>query len=418
MSIGRGGADDAPPLLVRATFQCRPRALRLSLVVRSLYLHVPFCPSICPYCDFHKMRRHEGLVARYLDRLDEEAAETAARHPGPLDTVYLGGGTPSHLTDAELTRVFALLARHWSTPARVETTLEADPRTFDAQRLAHFRELGVNRLSIGLQSTQDGVLRFLGRAHDGAEGLGAVHQALEAGFRVNVDVIMAVPGQDLDRDLRSVAELGVRHMSVYTLTIEPHTPFALRGVRVDPDEDADAFETAEAVLAEYGLERYEVSNYAVPGEESRHNQATWRGAWYLGLGPSASSHLPHGPFGTRHKNPPIKDWLAGAAPEADPLSADDVVLERLMTGLRTREGVDLVALEARTGVRVEDAHAVWLDAALRHELLTLDERRTLRASGTGLARLDALLRAFVQTAPAAPSPSPAALEPASTASNS
>lgn len=371
-------------------------------MVRSLYLHVPFCPNICPYCDFHKMRRHEGLVARYLDRLEQEAAEQAARHPGPLDTVYLGGGTPSHLTDGELGRVFALLERHWGAPARLETTLEADPRTFDPGRLARFRDLGVDRLSIGLQSTQDDVLRFLGRVHDGNEGLAAVRQALGAGFRLNVDVIMAVPGQDLERDLRRVADLGARHMSVYTLTIEPHTPFALRGVRVDPEVDADAFETTERVLATYGLERYEVSNYAVPGEESRHNQAYWRGAWYLGLGPSASSHLPHGPFGTRYRNPPIKGWLAGAAPERDPLTATDVVLERLMTGLRTREGVALAELEARTGVRVEDVHAAWLRTALKHDLATLDDDRRLRATGAGLARLDALLRSFVRTGSAAP----------------
>ncbi|MFO7545607.1 MAG: radical SAM family heme chaperone HemW [Trueperaceae bacterium] len=379
-------------------------------MVRSLYMHVPFCPSVCPYCDFHKMRRHEGLVARYLDRLEAEAAELATRHPGPLDTVYLGGGTPSHLTDGELTRVFALLGRHWGTPARLETTLEADPRTFDPERLARFRDLGVDRLSIGLQSTQDDVLRFLGRVHDGTEGLTAVTQALDAGFRVNVDVIMAVPGQDLERDLRRVADLGVRHMSVYTLTVEPHTPFALRGVRVDPDVDADAFETAERVLASYRLERYEVSNYAVPGEESRHNQAYWRGAWYLGLGPSASSHMPHGPFGTRYRNPPIRGWLAGAAPERDPLSAGDVVLERLMTGLRTRDGVDLAELETRTGVHVETIHAPWLRTALRHDLVTLDEVRRLRATGAGLARLDALLLTFVREggsgspAPAAPAP--------------
>jgi putative oxygen-independent coproporphyrinogen III oxidase len=365
-------------------------------MVRSLYLHVPFCPSICPYCDFHKMRRHEGLVARYLDRLEEEAAGLAARHPGPLDTVYLGGGTPSHLTDTELARVFALLERSWGTPARLETTLEADPRTFDRDRLARFRDLGVDRLSIGLQSTQDDVLRFLGRVHDGAEGLDAVRLALDAGFRVNVDVIMAVPGQDLEQDLRRVADLGVRHMSVYTLTIEPHTPFALRGVRVDPDVDADAFETAETVLARYGLERYEVSNYAVPGEESRHNQAYWRGAWYLGLGPSASGHLPEAPYGTRYRNPTMRSWLAGAAPERDPLSAGDVVLERLMTGLRTRDGVDLVELEARTGVPVETVHSAWLDTALRHHLVTLDGARRLRTTGAGLARLDALLLAFVR----------------------
>lgn len=407
--------------------RCRPASCTtlMSAMVRSLYLHVPFCPSICPYCDFHKMRRHEGLVARYLTRLEQEAETASARYPGPLDTVYLGGGTPSHLTDDELARVAAALRRGWGDAAalgrvghgterdagrearrdgpegglaRVEATLEADPLTFDAARLERFRGLGFDRLSIGLQSTQDDVLRFLGRVHDGDQGLAAVRMALAAGFRVAVDVIMAVPGQDLARDLRRVADLGVRHVSVYTLTVEPHTPFALRGVRVDPEADADAFDLAKAVLQEYGLRRYEVSNYAVPGEESLHNTVYWRGGAYLGLGPSASSYLPEGPFGTRLRNAPIKGWLAGEAPEREVLSASDVVLERLMTGLRTLEGVDLAELQAHTGVRVEDVHARWLAAGVRHGLLRVDAERRLRTTEGGLARLDALLRAFVRAA--------------------
>src|SRR5690606_36945949 len=224
---------------------------------------------------------------------------------------------------------------------RLETTLEADPLTFDARRLELFRRLGVTRLSIGLQSSQDAVLAYLGRAHDAEAGLEAVRLALASGMRVNVDVIMAVPGQRLADDLRTVLDLGVNHLSVYSLTIEPDTPFGRRGIVIDPDVDADAFELAGDVVAEYGLERYEVSNFARPGEESLHNLAYWRGDRYLALGPGASAYLPEGAFGTRTKNPPIKTWLLGAPPERDVLDADDVVLERLMTGLRTREGVDL-----------------------------------------------------------------------------
>ena len=370
-------------------------------MVRALYLHVPFCPKVCPYCDFHKMLRDEGLAARYLDRLEAEAAALAASYPGPLDTVYLGGGTPSHLTDAELERVVSMLGRHWGFPARLESTLEADPLTFTPERLRRFAELGFSRLSIGLQSTQDGVLRFLGRQHDGRQGLQALDWALASGLAVNADVITAVIGQDAERDLRAVAGTGAPHMSVYTLTIEPDTPFgwrAARGepVRVDPEREADDFETAARVLAEHGLERYEVSNYALPGHESRHNVAVWRGEGYLGLGPSASSYLPdRGPFGTRYKDPPIRAWLQGAPPEADPLSAADVLLERLLTGLRTRDGVDLAATEALTGLRLEEVAPRWLADATRHELLVREGAR-LRASEAGIARLDALMRAYVR----------------------
>lgn len=364
-------------------------------VVRALYLHVPFCPTVCPYCDFHKMLRHEGLVARYLDRLEVEIAALAERWPGPLDTVYLGGGTPSHLRDAELERVFGLLGRAWGFPATRETTLEADPRTFDRARVEGWRAAGVSRLSIGLQSTDDAVLAFLGRAHDGREGLQAVTWALEAGLRVNADVITAVPGQNARRDLERVAATGVGHMSVYSLTIEPHTPFALRGVRVDPEREADDFEAAPAVLRGWGLERYEVSNFARPGDEARHNLATWRGLPYLGVGPSASSYLPEGPFGVRRRNPDLKGWLAGRPADEDRLDADGWVLERLLAGLRTHEGVDLAELEARAGARLAEAAPHWLHDVLHHGLLELDPGR-LRPTEAGLARLDAVLTAFVR----------------------
>ncbi len=374
-------------------------------MVRHLYLHVPFCPSVCPYCDFHKMLRHEGLVAGYLERLEEEAEEVAERHgSAPLDTLYLGGGTPSHLTDAELERVLAAVRRHWRGAGSLETTLEADPLTFDPPRLRLWRDLGVTRLSIGLQSTQDAVRAFLGRLHDGNQGVQAVTWALEAGFRVNVDVIAAVPGQDLGADLARVVRLGAKHVSVYSLTVEPHTPFALRGVRVDPEQDADAFELAGRLLEAAGLARYEVSNFAVPGEESHHNLAYWSGAYYLALGPSASAYLPEGgPFGTRTKNQPIKTWLLGAAPERDVLSAPEYVLERLLTGLRTAAGVDLAELEARAGLALEEAAPGWLAAMLEAGMLTLNDasRSTvnrLSATPGGLARLDAVMRAYVRAA--------------------
>lgn len=374
----------------------RPLPVDPRPVVKALYLHVPFCPSICPYCDFHKMLRDERLVRRFLDRLEREADELAERYTGPFDTIYLGGGTPSHLSDQELARVTAMLERHWGFPARLETTLEADPLTFDPRRLETFRELGFDRLSIGLQSTDDHVLGTLGRVHNGAQGLQALRWALAAGFRVNADVITAVAGQDAVRDLHTVASTGVPHMSVYTLTIEPGTPFARRGVRVDPQREADDFEATGAVLASYGLERYEVSNFARPGETSLHNQSTWRGEAYLGLGPSASALLPDGgPFGQRRKNPPIRAWLEGGPPESEPRDAKGVVLERLLTGLRTAEGVDLDVLTEQTGIDVRRNAVRWLGDASKHGLLELDGG-TLRATDDGLERLDAVLRSYVR----------------------
>lgn len=366
---------------------------------RSLYLHVPFCPKICPYCDFHKMRRNEGLVAAYLDRLEAEAEELGRLYPGPLDTIYLGGGTPSHLSDAELGRVARMLGRHWGFPALEETTLEADPLTFDAERLRTFRELGFSRLSIGLQSTQDHVLRFLGRRHDGAEGLAAVEAALAAGFEVSADLITAVPEQDARRDLTALAATGVQHISVYSLTVEPFTPFALRGVRIDEDRAADDYLLADEILSGCGYARYEVSNHARPGHESRHNQTYWHGRHFLALGPSAASFLPTpGGLGERRTNPHIRAWLEGGPPERNVLTPEEYVLERLMTGLRTKIGVDLADVLARSGIDVTERFAAVLEPLLRHDLLALTaDGDRLRATPDGLIRLDAVLREFFAT---------------------
>jgi len=345
------------------------------------------------------MRRAAGLVEAYVARIVDEAAAAAARWPGPLDTVYVGGGTPSHLSDAEVDAVLGAIVRGWGGLGTVETTLEADPLTFDRARAERWRAQGITRVSIGLQSTQDDVLRFLGRSHRGGDGLQAIADARAAGLEVSADVITAVPGQDAERDLRAVAAAGANHVSVYTLTIEAHTPFARRGVAVDDDRAADDFDLAEAVLAEHGFERYEVSNHARPGHRSRHNPVYWRGEACLALGPGAAGLLPPGPgdppgaVAVRTLNPPIKAWLRGDPPERTPLQGRDFALEKLMTGLRTLEGVDLEELRATTGIEVATAFPDALGTALRHELLALEGTR-LRATRAGTRVLNAVLRGF------------------------
>jgi oxygen-independent coproporphyrinogen-3 oxidase len=384
---------------------------------RALYVHVPFCPVICPYCDFHKMRRNEALVEAYIERLEAEAAALGARLPAELDTIYLGGGTPSHLTDAELERVIGAVARAWEWPGRLETTLEADPLTFDGQRARRFAEMGFSRLSVGLQSTDGRTLRFLGRAHGHAAGLEAVASAAAAGTAVNADLIVGVPGsaRDVGAELGSLVRAGASHVSVYSLTIEPHTPFARAGVRVDHDHDADEFDAAEAWLEAAGFVHYEVSNYALQGAESHHNWAYWRGEPYLALGPGATRFLPvteqgHGAVGVRSTAPLMKGWLAGDAPslgaagsrergETYSVSAGRWVEDVLMTGLRTREGVDLDAVGARAGI----------DAVGRYgpAVAALTERGLLRRSGTrlvasrrGLRLLNTVLGRLLDAEPA------------------
>jgi oxygen-independent coproporphyrinogen-3 oxidase len=369
---------------------------RATTSVRHLYVHVPFCPTICPFCDFHVLERRRGAVDAYLQRLDREAAETAERfslQPGDLDTVYLGGGTPSHLRDDELERLVDFVRRRlgW---ARAEATLEVHPSTVRPGRPERWRALGFTRLSVGLQSTDDRVLRFLGRPHDAAAGLAALDAARRVdGVEVSADLITAVPGQDVERDLRAVAGRGVDHLSAYTLTIEPGTPFARDGVEVEAEAEARALRLAAVVLAEHGLERYEVSNHARPGAESDHNLGYWRNEWYLGLGPSAAAYEPvrtadpPGVRGWRRTNPTFEAWLAGAPAELEAVTGRDVVADGLLVGLRLREGVDLARLTEQAGLDVD---------VLAGEALARLQRRgwieragtIVRASPEGLTVLD------------------------------
>lgn len=366
---------------------------------RALYVHIPFCVQVCPYCDFHKMRRSEPLVAAYLTRLEAEAAALAERYPGPLDTLYIGGGTPSHLRDDELERLLRAVERGWGGLGRLETTLEADPGTFDRARAQHWRDRGVTRLSIGVQSTQTTVLRLLGRSHDGSAALRAIADGLAVGLRVSADVITAVPGQDCAADLHAVASSGVAHVSVYTLTVESETPFGRRGWQIDEERAADDFDLAEAILLDYGLQRYEVSNHARPGFEAQHNPVYWRADACLALGPSAVALLPPAasdPVGTlavRISAGPMKAWLRDEGFERTPIDALELCRELLMTGLRTRTGVDLAQLQARTGVTLAETFPRALAHALHHQLLLL-EGGQLRASRAGLRVLNAVLRPF------------------------
>jgi putative oxygen-independent coproporphyrinogen III oxidase len=369
----------------------------------SLYIHVPFCPHICPYCDFHKMKRNEGLVEAYLNRLGNEANERYQEFPVQLDTIYFGGGTPSHLSDKELTHVVEGLNRTWGFPAKLETTLEADPLTFDKERLQFLKTLGFNRLSVGLQSTQDSVLKFLGRVHTGKEGLEAVTMGLEAGFEVSADLITGIEGQDTAKDLHALAQTGVPHVSVYSLTIEPFTPFAIRKVQRNEDKEASDYDLTNEILSGYGLERYEVSSHAKQGHESKHNQVYWGGDYFLALGPSASGFVPlnrrgetssSSLLGFRYTNLPIKVWLKGEAPEVTTLTPERYVQDVLMTGLRTKWGVDVLRLEQRTGINLLTRYNEVVNMFIKHGLLELHGHH-LVATGQGLLQLNGLVSRFL-----------------------
>lgn len=351
--------------------------------MRSLYVHVPFCPTLCPYCDFHVVRRYGGVVEAYLERLAEEAAALYQRFPGPLETLYFGGGTPSFLRNRELEQLFRALP--WDVPSIYEVTMEANPGTLNPERLELLKDLGVNRLSLGVQSFQDGVLESLGRAHGRKGALRAVEMSLEAGFRTSIDLILGLPSQNFAADLREAAAIGVGHVSAYTLQIEPGTPFAARGVRLDEDLEAAAFDMAEQVLGAVGFVRYEVSNFARPGQESAHNQVYWRAGFWGALGPAAVGHYPkgvegHEVYSVRVTNPPLPRWLGGESPWLEAVGPLEHAREALMLGLRLCDGVNVSEIEQRTGLELWER----LEAVVRE--LEGQELLWARGKRIGVAR--------------------------------
>lgn len=339
----------------------------------SLYVHVPFCPTLCPYCDFQVVRRSPGMVEAYLKRLAQQAQQLYQQYPGPLRTLYLGGGTPSFLRLGELEQLFALLPWDFS---RAEVTLEANPGTLNSERLYWLKQWGVNRLSLGVQSFQDQVLRSLGRAHGQQGALKAVELANQAQLRVSIDLILGLPGQNLAADLRLATQLEVGHISAYTLQIEPGTPFAALQLSEDPQLQAQALEQTTDTLEEAGLQRYEVSNFARAGQQSQHNLVYWRAGFWGALGPGATAQLPSSSgLWERHTHPPLPRWLGGEAARWEKVDAVEALKEGLMLGLRLREGLDLTNWAHRTGLPV----AGWLSDTLDHleerGLVTLQQDR-------------------------------------------
>ncbi|WP_229723248.1 radical SAM family heme chaperone HemW [Deinococcus aerolatus] len=372
--------------------------------VRHLYVHVPFCPSICPYCDFHVLTRKSGQVEAYLERLEQEAAWLATQYDVDLETVYLGGGTPSFLRDAEVEALVGSVRRHlgWG---RQENTLEINPGTVSPARAALWRDLGFDRASVGVQSLDDATLKFLGRQHDAAGAREAVTTLIGVGLRVSGDLITAVPGQPLDSDIHGLVALGVDHISAYTLTVEPGTEFARRGVTVGEDDERAGFERTEELLTAHGFARYEISNYARPGQQSRHNLSYWNNRTYLGLGPGAAGHYPAmssvaGPgaeaaLTARRTNPHLHTWLTGDSGEAEAISAEEYVTDALFMGLRLRDGLDLEDLSRRSGLNVRERYAGAIAANVARGWLELEGAR-LRATPAGWWLLNRVVTEFLE----------------------
>lgn len=322
-----------------------------------LYIHLPYCPSRCPYCDFSARAFRAGLARSLMAALPRHMEALAPLAGGRrLDHVYLGGGTPSLWPAAELAGLLRAVAEALPLALGAEISIEANPGTLSAAKLERLRRAGFNRLSLGAQSFDPGLLKALGRRHSPADTRRAAAQARAAGFaNISLDLIYGLPLQDAAQaqaDVLAALELGPEHLSLYELTLGPETPFGLSYAKGQPplpaeDEVAAWEEQALALIEAAGLKRYEVSNFARPGVTCRHNQSTWRGGDYLALGPGAHGHLQ----GRRWAwTADVEDYLSavaeGRAPLAfvEELTPEQRALELVMLGLRTAEGVDLTAV--------------------------------------------------------------------------
>ncbi len=304
---------------------------------KALYLHLPFCVKRCGYCDFatSAVPADAPEIDAYVDDLVLQIRRKAKEGElGALETVYLGGGTPSHVGLARLSNLLYTLSLSMHLTPEVECSMEANPESLTERMVCDIWALGVNRLSIGVQSFDDEVLAVLGRAHSADDARRAIEASLTRFENVSVDLMCGIPGQSdesFEAGVREAVRLGVAHVSVYPLSIEPHTAFeraVLSGDMDEPDDDVEArhMEIAARVLEEAGFERYEVASYARPGFECRHNIAYWTGVPYVGLGFSAATMTQNAERRMRMKDGQVTDDL-----DACQMAAEDLMLGMRMT---------------------------------------------------------------------------------------
>jgi oxygen-independent coproporphyrinogen-3 oxidase len=401
-----------PTLLAPFSADLRPQLLPAG-DVEALYVHVPFCFHKCHYCDFYsitrqspqRMTRYVDLVLREADRWTEDAEGPTARPR----TIFFGGGTPTLLPVAQMRRLILGLRERFDFSAASEFTVEANPATLSDEFAAMLREVGVDRLSFGAQSFDRDELKTLERHHDPDEVPRSLQIARGAGFaRLNLDLIFAIPGQTLERwadNLERAIAQGTPHLSCYGLTYEPNTPIAVKkrlGTMIPIEEslELEMLRFTRRRLAEVDRPAYEISNYAAPGEECRHNLVYWTGGNYIGLGPSAASHVQ----GWRWKNRPhLGEWEN--AIEADRLPAADVEQltpaqragELAMLMLRLSDGLNFDDFAGRTDLNARKIFARQIAQLAPTGLITVDDRG-IRLTDRGLGVADAVAAEFLASA--------------------
>jgi putative oxygen-independent coproporphyrinogen III oxidase len=370
-----------------------------------VYVHWPFCAAKCPYCDFNSQVRTSIDESGWLVAIEKQLEWTAAAQGDDrpiVETIFFGGGTPSLMAGKSVGRILDKISRTWRMTNDVEITLEANPASADAARFADYKAAGVNRLSLGVQALNDADLKALGRLHNAAEAKAALAMAMRNFDRVSLDLIYARSGQtdaQWREELKQALSFGTDHLSLYQLTIEPETPFALlykTGALTIPDEDlaAGLYETTQELTEGAGLPAYEISNHARPGSESRHNLIYWRYGDYAGIGPGAHGRLslPGKRMATAAIRLPER-WRENVMQDGRAFSDftqvpdEDAAREHLLMNLRLSEGLDLAAYAQRWGTRPD---ATRIAALADQGLLSLDSD-VLRATPRGRLVLNAII---------------------------
>jgi putative oxygen-independent coproporphyrinogen III oxidase len=371
-----------------------------------IYLHIPFCASICPYCNFTRGLVDDVLKGRYVSALEQEI-RAVGTGGADADSIYFGGGTPSLLDPAEVRRLIQACRATFNVAASAEVTLEANPETVTAKTLAGYREAGVNRLSLGVQSFRDEELKRLGRLHDAETSRRAVEKARQAGFdNISLDLMLWLPQQTTAQLMESVdalVEIAPEHASLYLLELYPNAPLrevmVREGWSLAPDEDAASmYLGAMERLEGTGYRQYEISNVSRPGRWSRHNLKYWTGGEWVGFG--CGAHSTRG--GIRWKNVAATEGYigrleSGVGPVADsrPLSRAERLEEALFMGLRLADGVNLGLVGARHGVDVWARYASRLAPYVEAGLLVCEAGR-LRLTRRGMLLANEVMSAFVE----------------------
>jgi putative oxygen-independent coproporphyrinogen III oxidase len=373
----------------------------------SLYIHVPWCSSRCPYCDFNAHQAPDEVPeAQYLQALTADLEQALPLVWGrQIHTIFIGGGTPSLMSTATMDQLIAMVRARLSLWPDAEITIEANPGTAEAKKFAAFAASGINRLSIGVQSFNDTHLKALGRGHDAKQASTAIELGLRAFDRVNLDLMYGLPGQTASQwkaELSTALSMGVQHLSLYQLTLEPQTVFAKFPPTL-PDEDvlSEMEAQIEQAISAHGWDRYEISAYATVKERSRHNLNYWTFGDYLGIGPGAHSKLSfHDRIerSVRTRNP--EQWMQSATrqdgshiTETRRLSPADLPFEFMLNALRLRQGVTTRLFEERTGLS-RLALSAPMQSALERKMMTSDPSR-LCATELGWLHLNTLQSLFL-----------------------